>query len=202
MTIKLTSDMFDHRWPHAGHSLCENMVNQSEIEFAKAGITELSVAADFMAQVSEETGGGVELEENLNYSAPRLHQVWPSKFASLASAMPYAHNPRSLADYVYSGRMGNQRGTDDGWEFRGRGLLQVTGRSWYDALGILKNPEFASAPDQALGVALKFWLLDGINAFALSGNFRGETLRINGGYNGLVMRLAWRQIWRSEFGLT
>jgi putative chitinase len=207
MPIELNLDMFDHRWPLAPQTLIEGMVASSQEAFNKYGVAEASVASDFMAQVSEECNGGAELEENLNYTPSRLHQVWPSKFASISSALPYAHNPRALADFVYNGRMGNQRNSNDGWTYRGRGLIQITGRSWYATLGeatkldLINHPELALAPAHALECALAFWKLDGVSAFAEQGNFRGETLRINGSYNGLASRLAWRAIWRREFGI-
>lgn len=206
MGIQLAHEMFDHRWPNAPHSLTDGLVATSEAMFAKYGVVTPVDAADFMAQISEETGAGTALEENLNYSAARLCQVWPSRFPTLAAAAPYAHNPRALADNVYGARYGNV-GPDDGWSFRGRGLIQVTFRSWYTKLAaatgldLIGNPDLVSDPSHALEVACAFWKVDGISAFANSGNFRGETLRLNGGYTNMNLRLSWRAIWRREFGL-
>jgi putative chitinase len=88
-----------------------------------------------------ETGGKLQpVEENLNYSAKRLTQVWPKRFPSLASAKPYANNPKALAEKVYGGRLGNDR-PGDGWLFRGRNLPQATGGDLYKRLGFYDNPD-------------------------------------------------------------
>lgn len=81
----------------------------------------------FLAQLGHESSGLTVDEENLDYSAARLMAVWPSRFPTLAAAQPYAHNPRALANKVYGGRLGNI-GPDDGWKYRGRGYIQLTGR--------------------------------------------------------------------------
>lgn len=206
MTIALARAMFDHRWPKAAHALTGGMIAASAAAFAKYGIANPADGADFMAQVSEETGGGARLEENLDYSARRLCEVWPSRFRSCALAAPYAHNPKALADHVYGFRFGNVE-ADDGWNFRGRGLIQVTFRSWYEKLALatdldlIDKPDLVNDPLHALDVACAFWKIDGISAFANTGNFRGETLRLNGGATNMATRLAWRAIWRVEFGL-
>ena len=207
-SLAITAAMLTAWWPHAPHSLVDGIAASSEAVFAKYGLTTAAEVADFMAQISEETGGGFDTEENLHYSAPRLCQVWPSLFPSLASAAPYVGNPRLLADKVYGGRYGNQPGTDDGYNFRGRGLIQITFRDWYAKLGVattldlVNNPDLANAPAHALDVACAFWKSYGVNVFADRGDFRGETLRVNGGLTNYGTRLAWRTVWRKEFGLT
>ncbi|KSV77532.1 hypothetical protein [Sinorhizobium sp. Sb3] len=70
-----------------------------------------------------------------HYSAERLTQVWPSRFPAIASARPFARDPRKLANRVYGGRMGNAA-PDDGWRYRGRGLPQITGKENYAKFGI------------------------------------------------------------------
>jgi putative chitinase len=200
----LTFDALCQRWPHANHSLTEGMVETAPLVFSKYGLTTPAEQADLMAQISEETGGGTALEENLNYSASRLCQVWPRQFPSIASALPYAYAPRALADRVYGGRSGNAPGTDDGWNFRGRGGIQVTFRDNYAmikavaGLDVLANPGILSAPQTFLECAAAFWKHAGLNKDADSGNFRAETLVLNGGYTNLALREQWRAIWRSE----
>ena len=81
MTLALTTATLDRLWPHAPHSLVDGMAATSEKVFAKYGLTTAAEVADFMAQITEETGGGYEIEEDLNYSAMRLCQVWPSKLS-------------------------------------------------------------------------------------------------------------------------
>jgi putative chitinase len=202
--MNLTFDILNRRWPHAQHSLVDGMTRTSGDAFIKFGLLTAAEIADFMAQISEETGGGTELEENLNYSAPRLHAVWPARFPSVASAAPFAHNPRALADRVYNGRMGNAPGSDDGWNFRGRGGIQVTGRTNYamlatlTALPLLTAPELMNDPVHFVACACAFWQHAGLNKLADSGNFRAETLRVNGGLTNFAARQTWRKVWRTE----
>jgi putative chitinase len=106
---------------------------------------------DFLGQVLHESGLLSRLEEDLNYSAQRLTQVWPNRFPDISAAQPYAHNPEALANNVYYKRLGNsERG--DGWRYRGRGLIQVTGKSNYAAvcratqLDCLNNPDLLAQP--------------------------------------------------------
>ncbi|RJG46489.1 chitinase [Mesorhizobium sp. DCY119] len=99
--------------------------------------------AYMLATAFHETGGKMQpVEENLNYSAARIRQVWPTRFASVAAAKPYARNPRALANKVYGGRQGNDT-KEDGYRFRGRGLPQITFRDNYRKFGIEANPEKA-----------------------------------------------------------
>src|SRR5256885_1044045 len=105
--------------------------------FRQHGITTPLRLAHFLAQILHESGGLTIAEENLDYSARRMTQVWPRRFPTLADAAPYAHNPRTLAAKVYNGRMGNRPGSDDGYSYRGRGLMQTTGRENYARMGRL-----------------------------------------------------------------
>ena len=207
MILNLTALILDRLWPHAAHSLIDGMVETSENVFAKYSLTTAAEVADFMAQISEETGGGYEIEENLNYSAVRLTQVWPTRFPTIARALPFAHNPRMLANNVYGGRYGNHPGTNDGYNYRGRGGIQITFRDWYAKIGavtgldLLNQPNLANDPQHFLECACAFWKLDDVNSFADRGDFRGETLRVNGGLINFPMRQHWRAVWRPVFGL-
>lgn len=205
--LALTAAMLERLWPHAPHSLADGMVATSEEVFAKYGLATAVEVADFMAQISEETGGGYDTEEDLNYSAVRLTQVWPARFPSIARALPFAHNPRGLADNVYGSRYGNRPGTDDGYNFRGRGGIQITFHDWYAKIGaatgldLLNKPGLANDPERFLECAAAFWKLDGVNPFADRGDFRGETLRVNGGLTNYPLRQHWRALWRPALGL-
>jgi putative chitinase len=207
MVLALTAVMLDRLWPHAAHSLIDGMIETSEQVFIKYSLTTAAEVADFMAQISEETGGGYEIEEDLNYTAERLTQVWRARFPTIARALPFAHNPRMLADNVYGSRYGNRPGTDDGYNYRGRGGIQITFRDWYSKIGVatgldlLNTPNLANDPHWFLECACAFWKLDNVNSFADRGDFRGETLRVNGGLINFPMRQHWRAIWRPVFGL-
>lgn len=158
------------------------------------GFTTLRRQAALFAHVCVETANFTTLEENLNYSAERLTQVWPKRFPTVESATPYAHNPRALANKVYNGRMGNRNGTDDGWIFRGKGPLQATGRDKGAQLGkkLGVSADVASAwlihPDHALECACALFVLLGAVPAADAGDVVAQTKRINGGKNGLAER--------------
>lgn len=102
----------------------------------------------WMATNFVESQGLTRLEENLNYSAPRLCAVWPKRFPTLALAQPYAHNPRALANRVYGGRMGNT-GPDDGWKYRGSGPGQLTGHDNFAKAGPGVGADLIGNPDLA-----------------------------------------------------
>lgn len=112
-------------------------------------------------------------EERMSYSAEGLCKTWPHRFPTLEAAAPFARNPEALANHVYCDRLGNgDEASGDGWKFRGRGSLQVTGfRNYSDArrfLGIdlLAHPELAAQPQYAFKVGAFFWRSNGLNAHA------------------------------------
>jgi putative chitinase len=161
--------------------------------------------AHFMAQVLHETDGLTILRENMNYSAKRMVDVWPSRFKNDAAAAPYAHNPQALANQVYNGRMGNRDGSDDGWKFIGRGMLQVTGREDYERYGkmlsidMVADPELAIDPRCTLKIAALEWDAKQCNIDADMDSIRKVTKKINGGLVGLADRIDWlrktEQVW-------
>ncbi len=194
-------------WPHGDQHvphLVEGMSAHAAAVFYKYGfVTPLSVAMA-MGQFSEECGAGLEMEENLNYTAQRLLQVFPTHFTPGMAARA-AHNPRLTADIAYGGRMGNRPPpSDDGWNYRGRGFSQVTGREGYTALAtktgfdLLNHPELLSDPDFALECGVADLVVCGCLPFALKGDIVGMTKHLNGGYNGLADRRAWTARWRQE----
>ena len=106
------------------------------------GINTNEHRAAFLAQISVESGELHRVEENLNYSAARLQVVWPRRFPNAAAARPYTHDPEALANHTYANRLGNgDVASGDGWRYRGRGLMQTTGRSNYRAAGFENNPD-------------------------------------------------------------
>ena len=163
--------------------------------FVKYDIDTPKRQAAFIGQCSDESANFTNLQENLNYSAQRLMQVWPSRFPYIIAAEPYAHNPEKLASFVYAGRMGNLE-DGDGYTYRGRGLIQITGREMYakcgNALGIdlIDNPDLLLTPEYATLSAAWFWNKHGLNALADAQEYGTMTRRINGGTTALNERIA------------
>lgn len=146
---------------------------------------------DFLGQVLHESAGLEKLSENLNYSAERLCVVWPGRFPTVAEARPYARNPEALANRVYGGRMGNLY-LGDGWRFRGRGPIQLTGRENYRAVGALIGqdlesvPELMEQPRYALEACIAWW--EDRIPDSMLGDLEKVTRRVNGGLIGLADR--------------
>ena len=147
---------------------------------------------DFLGQVLHESGMLERVEEGLTYStAERLCAVWPRRFPTVADAMPFVRAPQALANRVYGGRMGNDQ-PGDGWKYRGRGLLQVTGKDNYrqvgEALGLdlVNDPDLLAQPAIALRASIAWW--EGNVPDAAMGNIVKVTKRVNGGTVGLQHR--------------
>ena len=163
--------------------------------FVKYDINTPKRQAAFIGQCAVESANFTRLQENLNYSAQRLTQVWPSRFPNINMAEAYAHNPEKLADFVYAGRMGNLQ-DGDGWKFHGRGLIQLTGRENYANCGsgvgvdLIDNPDLLLTPKYATLSAGWFWNKKGLNALADTQEYGAMTRRINGGLTGLDERIA------------
>ena len=163
--------------------------------FVKYDIDTPKRQAAFIGQCAVESANFTRLQENLNYSAQRLTQVWPSRFPNISMAEPYANNPEKLADFVYAGRMGNLQ-DGDGWKFHGRGLIQLTGRENYANCGsgvgvdLIDNPDLLLTPKYAVLSAGWFWNKKGLNALADTQEYGAMTRRINGGLTGLDERIA------------
>jgi putative chitinase len=194
--IRITTAQLQQIAPNARTNYREAF-GQADTVLVPYGINDNGLRlSHFMAQVLHECGGLTIFVESMNYRAERIVQVWPSRFASVEEATPYAHNPEKLANKVYGGRMGNTH-PGDGWRFIGRGLLQITGRESYEkyghALGIplADNPDLAVDPAWTLKIAAEEWMASGCNAFADQDNIRRVTKAINGGYIGLAERRDW-----------
>lgn len=146
--------------------------------------------ASFLANTSHESMGYTVLEENLNYTAERLMAVWPRRFPDMTSALPYARNPQALAERVYGGRMGNTE-PGDGWLFRGRGIIEATGRANYGRIGerlnlpLLEHPDMLLQPLNAARSAAAFWVDNRLDEIS---DFVDQVRVINGGTNGLAER--------------
>lgn len=164
-----------------------------QAEMTSSGITDPREQAMFMAQMDHESGGFRNTQENLNYSAEGLMKTFPKYYKSLADAQKDARNPEAIANKVYGGRMGNTQ-AGDGFKFRGRGAIQLTGKDNYAAaskdLGIdlLGNPDLAADPAVAAKVATWYWKKNNLGSAARQGDVTAVTKRINGGTNGLADR--------------
>lgn len=167
--------------------------------------------AMFLAQVAHESGGFKRLEENLNYSAEALLEKWPKRFTA-TEAQSYARQPERIANRIYAGRIGNRdEASGDGWRFRGRGLIHITGLKNYARCGaaispvpdfFIKNPEALKRPIYAAESAGWFWRDANCSAAADQGDFELVTRRINGGLNGLEDRLQWWAKAKQILGVT
>jgi putative chitinase len=144
--------------------------------------------AAFLGQCMVESDRLIHTEENLFYSDPaHIWDVFPSHFMSASEAAPYAKNPSKLGARVYANRLGNgDESSGDGYTFRGRGLLQVTGREHYSdaATGLahdyLNAPSLVSLPADACLTAAWFWHTNKLNALADAGALDAITRAING----------------------
>lgn len=152
--------------------------------------------AAFLAQIGHESSRLSILEENLNYSADALSRVF-KKYFTPAQAIQYARKPVQIASRVYGGRMGNgDEASKDGYKYRGRGLIQITGKDNYRECGaalgeaLLTDPDLLLTPRLAALSAGWFWSTHGCNELSDAGDFVGVTKRINGGTNGFDERLA------------
>jgi putative chitinase len=204
MSIQVTLEQIAMLAPSARSSYREAFVTGQEV-LDHFGISDTPLRlAHFMAQILHESGALTIQFENLNYSAERLPKVWPSRFMPKGPLDPaeYAHNPEKLANEVYGGRMGNDT-LGDGFRYRGRGLLQLTGKDSYaEATTILQQndpaaPDFVANPDAiidaawCLKVAASEWFSKGCNEPADQDAIKTVTKRINGGQVGLPERIEW-----------
>lgn len=166
--------------------------------------------AAFVAQVAHESDLFTATEERLNYSAEGLARTWPARYARAGVkgnppndlALQLARRPELIASHTYANRMGNGAPeSGDGWRYRGRGLIQLTGKANYEAIGdvvrgvdpdapdFVANPDAVKEPRWSAMAAAAFWSERGLNDLADAQRFRDITRRINGGENGMDHRL-------------
>lgn len=161
--------------------------------------TRLRVCA-FLAQTGAESGGFSIVKENLNYSAQGLLNIFKKYFPTLDMALQYERQPEKIANYVYGNRLGNgPASTGDGWRYRGRGLIQVTGKENYinfahdRGLSFDEVIPYLETPDGAAESAVWFWTKRDLNRYADEQDMVTLTRRINGGMNGFDHRMAYYQ---------
>lgn len=157
----------------------------------------------FLAQCGHETCGFTVFSENLNYSAKALNQVFPKYFKNAGiDPNDYARQPEKIANHVYANRMGNSNeASGDGWKYRGRGIIQLTGKSNYKSFNnflleynylfdVLERPEYITQNTQiCVLTGIWFWDKHNLNYYADSGDMQAITKIINGGLNGYEDRM-------------
>ena len=211
------ADALRRLWPRGNTrvpGLIEGTIASAPAVFAKYGLNSDLVIAHAMAEFSEECDAGLEMAENMNYSAARLLQVFPTHFTH-DQAIALQHQPRLIADQAYNGRMGNRPGTDDGWNCRGQGFAQTTGRNAILALAqktgldLVNHPELICSPDHALECGVADFILCGCLPYAENDSLVGVASMLNVGHytsdprriNGYAMRANWLSLWKHAMGI-
>lgn len=202
----LPTALLQKHWPHADSAVVNAIVLHADEVFSTYELTTPLRRAHFMGQISVECGNGTVFVENMNYSAQRMCVVWPKRFPTIESAIPYAHHPRELANKVYNGRMGNRPDTDDGWNFRGRGMIQTTGHDGYLRLStlvsmdLIEHPDLLTEPNNLLPFACaEFVNYNGLLQACDANDYEKVTRLINGGLTDLAARVATTKSWLGDF---
>jgi putative chitinase len=152
--------------------------------------------AAWLGQTAHESGGYRALRENLNYSATGLNGIFKKYFPTLESAKPYERQPEKIANKIYANRMGNgDEASGDGFRYRGRGLIQLTGHDNYQNFAdsieesLEETTKFLETYEGAVQSACWFWESQNLNALADKMDIKLMTKKINGGYIGLEDRI-------------
>ena len=168
------------------------------IQLPTFGITTPARVAGFISQCQHESADFTVLTENLNYSAKGLMGIFKKYFPDEATALAYQRQPEKIANRVYANRMGNgPESSGDGWKFRGRGIVQLTGRANYAQCAmdlfqddcLIQDPDLLLDPEWAVLSACWFWHKNQLNRFCDAGDVVGLTKKINGGTLGLAERI-------------
>jgi putative chitinase len=189
MTVEILQACLPQAKPARLEMFCEG-INET---FEHFDISNPARMAMFLAQTAHESANFSAVEENLNYQAKALMAFWPKRFAGVADQ--YARKPEKIANRAYCDRMGNgNEASGEGWAYRGRGLIQLTGKDNYrhcgDALGIdlLSDPDQVSHNPVAVLSAGWFWDTRKLNPVSDAGDVERATKLINGGTIGLKDR--------------
>ena len=177
-----------------GHA--EALIGAMNMAIEKADLSTPERLAAFIAQCGHESDSFRFMEENLNYKAESLCRTWPSHFNE-ENASEYAHNPEKIANRAYANRMSNgDEESGDGWNYRGRGWLQTTGKAGYEQLSdatqidFVSNPDAVATPEGSAISAAVFWEKHNLNRHVDNNDFTGLTKAINGGTIGQEDRMA------------
>lgn len=157
-------------------------------------------AAGFLAQTAHESAQFTAVKENLNYAAEGLMKTFKKYFPDAVTANAYGRRPEAIANRVYANRLGNgDEASGDGWKFRGRGVIQVTGKTNYLACGkflgidLSSSPEYLETLPGAVQSGVWYWTANNLNRYADQDDIKGLTKAINGGYIGLEERTKFYQ---------
>lgn len=190
----LTDDQLRQIMPGLPQTQRQQYLPHLQAAMDEFGVTTPLRAAAFLAQLAHESAQLTRFVENLNYSAKGLLATF-GKYFTPALAAQYARQPERIANRVYANRLGNgPESSGDGWRYRGRGAIQITGRENYRTYGDLLGADLVNNPDQAAAGAVTFrtagafWKSKGCNELADRQDFITITKRINGGTNGLPDR--------------
>lgn len=190
--------------PNAPADIIERYVQPLNDAMGKYDISTPLRQAHFIAQLAHESGDFKHTSENLNYSARGLQAIFPRYFKTLADAQRIAFKPEEIANLVYGYRMGNAL-PGDGWKYRGRGLIGITGKQNYSDLAkdtgidFINHPELLEGPVYAALCAGWYWNKYKINAMADADDLVAVTRRINGGTIGLESRKEYLALAKKAF---
>lgn len=207
--VTLTKQMLAEIIPYAKEANIDLYLNPLNEVLPKKQINTPMRVAQFIAQVAHESGSLNYKIENLNYSAGALQAVFGKYFPTSEMANEYARQPEKIANRVYANRMGNgDEASGDGWKYRGRGLIQITGKNNYQSfsqdngIDMVTNPSpMADDPTIAVTGATWFWDSNNLNQYADADDILTITKRINGGTNGLADREAFLARAKSALGI-
>ena len=190
----ITVDQIKSNYPSSDNDVVEAIVSSLDTLASKYEINSPLRLAHFLAQTAHESGGFRVIEENLNYSADGLKNIF-GKYFHDRDPEEYARQPEKIANVVYASRMGNgDTDSGDGYKFRGRGLIQLTGRINYTkfaqdlGMSIEDTVAYLETPNGAVASAGWFWDNNNLNQYCDSGDFVMLTKRINGGTIGIEDR--------------
>lgn len=204
-----TKDSLQQIMPRAKVEDIDHYLNALNSEMQAYEINTPLRAVHFIAQIAHESGSFKYRVENLNYSAQALRAVFGKYFPTEELANVYARKPEQIANRVYANRMNNgNEESGDGWKYRGRGLIQLTGKENYTKCGGALKIDLVNKPDllaqdanAAVAAACWFWDSRKLNAYADQDDIRSVTKRINGGYNGLEDREQYLRRAKSVLGI-
>ncbi len=196
--VNITPDQLKQILPHAKESNIAKFTPALDAELPKFRIATPLRVAQFIAQIGVESASLNATVENLNYSANALLRVFGKYFPTEAMANDYARQPEKIANRVYANRMGNgDEESGDGWRYRGRGLIQLTGKNNYETCGkeidqpLENTPEIVTQnPNIAVMTACWYWNSRNLNRYADRDDVKKITKLINGGYHGFDERKA------------